>query len=395
MRIAIDGRTIEPRRSGVGQYAEYLVKSLLEIDDRNEYFLFLTVPNDSFRFPNCTPILIEGYSRMVLNRVWENFLLPAQIRRYGIDLYFSPAFALPVLPRLSEAASLLPLPAGAQDLFNTRRRLHYTVTIHDVIGYLLPQYYTPKMRMWTHFFVPNAVALADTIIAVSGTTKRDLASLFPAAEAKTEVIYPWFNETYRPVTDEELLAGIRKKYSLPGRFILYLGTIEPRKNITGLATAYAALPASLQREVPLVIAGGGGWFTETIYSRIRNLETAGRISFIEYVPQEDLPALYTLASVFGFPSLYEGFGSPPLEAMACGAPVIASDISAMPEVLGEAAVYVSPYSTKQIAGALELLLTDGSLAGELRRRGIVQAGKYDRRKLAERTLEVLVKSAGR
>ncbi len=378
MKIAIDGRTIAPGRTGVGEYAERVVRSLLETDRTNHYYLFLAHPMGDLEAPNLTKILIEGYERMVLNRVWENILLPRFIRSYSIDLYFSPAYALPFLPRIGKYLGFLPLPAAAGSILNTRRRVKYAVTIHDVIGYLYPQYFTPKMRMWTRLFVSTAVSLADRILTDSESTKRDLLKLYRRLdERRVTVLFPPLNSAYVPVTDARLLARVRDRYKLPGRFILYLGTIEPRKNVLGLAKAYASLPAEVQAEVGLVIGGAKGWYADSIIKELTGLGTSVRTKLLGYVDAADLPALYSLADLFVFPSYYEGFGLPPLEAMACGTPVIVSDRSSLREVAGEAALYVDPDNVAQIAREMARALGDNALRSELRLRGLERAKQFE------------------
>jgi glycosyltransferase involved in cell wall biosynthesis len=388
MRIAIDGRTIQPRRSGVGQYAEFLVRSLLKIDRENNYILFLAKPNDTLEAPNLTKILIEGYERMILNRVWENLILPRYVQTYSIDLYFSPAFALPVLPRLGRCIRWLPLPWRIRRFCNADRKLKYVVTIHDLIAYIHPEYFTPKMRMWTKLFVPNALKLADKVIVVSDTTKRDLMKLFGVESEKVKVVWPWFDEKFHPVTDPESLAEVRERYSLPPKFILYLGTIEPRKNIVGLAEAYSLLPPHIQHEFSLVLAGGMGWYADTIVAQLQALHTHGSVTMVDYVEDRHLPALYSLASLFAFPSFYEGFGSPPLEAMSCGTPVITSNVSAIPDVVGDAALLVNPHDVREISAAMEKVLSDGDLQSTLRERGFERLKLFDQRKNAKDTLAV-------
>lgn len=382
MRIAIDGRTIAPGRTGVGEYAENVVRCLLEIDPANQYFLFLAHPMEDLQAPNLTKILIEGYERMVLNRVWENILLPRFTRRNAIDLYFSPAYALPFLPRFGKALRYVPLPAAARSLFNTRKSVKYVATIHDVIGYLYPQYFTPKMRMWTKLFVSTAASLADRILADSETTRRDLLKLYPRLdERRVTVVYPPLNPCYARVSDRARLEGVRSKYGLTRAFVLYLGTIEPRKNVLGLAQAYDSLPEGTKSSVDLIIGGAKGWYAETIVQAIGQMSSAGRIRFTGYVDKEDLAPLYSMAEIFVFPSHYEGFGLPPLEAMACGCPVIVSERASLREVTADAALYIDPDNVSDISREMERLLNDAALRKELSSRGMERAKEFEWKKI--------------
>jgi glycosyltransferase involved in cell wall biosynthesis len=376
MRIAIDGRTITAQRTGVGEYSERLVRHLLQIDSKNEYFLFLIEPHDTLAAPNLTKVYIPGYNRMGLNRWWENILLPRFLQRQAIDIYFSPAFTLPLLPRLGKHLGFLHLPRRLSYVFNINQKVKYVVTVHDVIAFLFPEYFTLKMRVWTKLFVKNAVRLADTIITVSETTKRDLITLLNADPARIVPIHAWLDPKYAPVTDPVVLNNVRTRYNLPNTFILYVGTIEPRKNIAGIVRAHALLPAALQKEYPLIIGGGKGWYAQQIIDEIHSAETERHVEMIGYIAHEDLAALYSLASVLVFPSFYEGFGSPPLEAMACGTPAIVSDIPSLREAINGAAILVNPNDTSQIAEAIERVLTDKQLASSLRERGLERAKDF-------------------
>jgi glycosyltransferase involved in cell wall biosynthesis len=387
MRIAIDGRTIKSTATGVGQYAENLVRSLLKIDHENHYVLFLIEPNDEIEAQNLTKILVTGYERMVLNRWWENLILPQYIQAHHIDLYFSPAYALPYLPRFAPLGAVMP-GKRIRQLLNIQPKARYVVTIHDLISYIHPEFFTPKMRMWQKFFVPNALKVADMIIADSETTKQDITRLFDTDPTRIEVIWPWFDTKYQQVADENLLREVRSAYGLPDKFILCLGTVEPRKNIAGLARAYSMLPAHLQKEYRLVLGGALGWYADSIMNEVRSINTHGSIIHLDYVEHRHMPALYTLASCLAFPSFYEGFGLPLVEAMACGAPILTSNISAIPDVVGDAALLVDPWDTTGIARALEQILTDRRLQDTLRARGFERMKLFDWRRNTERTLSV-------
>ncbi|MBI3189636.1 MAG: glycosyltransferase family 4 protein [Ignavibacteriales bacterium] len=388
MRIAIDGRVIIGRTTGIGQYAEHLVRSLLKIDQKNHYILFLIEPNEQIQAPNLTKVNIKGYERMVLNRWWENFLLPQHIEEHYADIYFSPAYALPFLPQFGKFVKHLPLPHSVKRLFNVHRSLKYVVTIHDLISFIHPEYFTPKMRMWQHFFIPNAVKISDKIIADSETTKEDILKFFRVEKEKINVIAPWFDEKYKPVHDEQILKEVRQRYSIPDKFILYLGTIEPRKNVVGLVKAYAMLPKFLQQEYTLAIGGGLGWYADRILSEIKHAKTEGNVLLLDYVEHKHLPALYTLANLFVFPSFYEGFGLPPLEAMSCGTPVITSNNSSLPGVVGDAALLVDASSTEEIFQAMMKILTTPSLCTELKAMSLERAKQFNWKIHAEQTLAV-------
>lgn len=389
MRIAIDGRTIVPTRSGVGIYTEQIVRSLLRLDDRHEYLLFHVADVSWLEAPNLTRIRIEGYDRMIANRWWENILLPGHLARHGIDVYFSPGFVLPTLPRLRPLAAHLPLPRHVGALFNSRRAVRYVVTIHDVIAAIHPEAFTPKMRMWQAIFNRNAAAVADAIIAVSESSKRDFERLYRPRTRQISAVPNSVDERFARVTDIATLDRVTRRYSLPDSFVLYVGTVEPRKNLVGLARAYARLPEAMRRRHPLVICGALGWHVDSILGDIDALQLSDTVKFIGFADHEDLPALYSLATIFAYPSLYEGFGYPPLEAMACGVPVITSNTSSLPEVVGDAAILVDPRDHVALADHLEHLLGDPALQATLGARGRDRAGQFRWDVTARRTLSVL------
>jgi glycosyltransferase involved in cell wall biosynthesis len=372
MRIAIDGRTIVHGRSGVGAYAHRIVRGLLRRDAHNEYFLFLAAEQPDLDAPNLRKFVIERSDRMVRNRWWENVQLPGYLSRYGIDVYFSPAYALPVLPRVYR-----------------RQPTRFVVTIHDVISDILPEAFTFRMRLWQALFNRNAVALADRIIVDSESTKRDLVRLYGPTRQPVCVVPLSVDEDYRPETDSNVLDRVRTRYSLPDSFILFLGTVEPRKNVTGLARAYRRLPEELRRRFPLVICGAIGWHADAILSELNALDIHDSIRFVGFAEHEDLPALYSLASVFVYPSLYEGFGYPPLEAMACGVPVITSNTSSLPEVVGDAGLMVNPRDDGELTEKIQYVLEDATARATLSRKGIERARRFRWESTADETLAIL------
>lgn len=390
MRIAIDGRTIVHGRSGVGTYAARTVRSLLRIDPNNEYVLFLAKPNQELDALNLKRIVIEGYERMVLNRWWENILLPRYMEDYGIDVYFSPAFALPILPRFKKIFRFLPVPLKWKVFANAgSKQVKYVVTIHDVISAILPKTFTPKMRMWQFIFNTNAARVADRIITDSESTKRDFMRLYGATRNNISVVHLSVDEEFTKVKDKKLLQTVRRRYDLPKEFILFVGTIEPRKNVICLAQAYSLLPKSLRKRYPLVISGAMGWYANNIVSEMGKLGLADSLQMIGYVDHEHLPSLYSLASLFVYPSLYEGFGYPPLEAMSCGVPVITSNTSSLPEVIGDAGIMINPIDYVSLANEMQRVLENPRLQANMRRKGYQRARMFSWEKTAAETLAIL------
>jgi glycosyltransferase involved in cell wall biosynthesis len=246
----------------------------------------------------------------------------------------------------------------------------------DVIGFVRPETFTPKMRLWQHIFVANAVRIADAIITISESTKRDILRLFPYDGERIHVTPLSVDQKFRPTHSKPETARVRAKYSLPRQFILYVGTIEPRKNVSGTAKAYSMLPAELRKKYPLIIAGSKGWYAESILEEIRTLGISDDIRLTGFVDDRDLPTLMAMAELFVFPSLYEGFGYPVLEAMASGVPVITSTSSSLPEVIGDAGILVAPDDLKGISNAMMKILHSPRFRNSLRNKGLKRAKQF-------------------
>lgn len=389
MRVAIDGRTIVHGRSGVGNYANQIVRALLRLDTQNEYVLFVVTDLPSLEAPNLRKVNVEGYDQMFRNRWWENVLLPGFLAQHGVDVYFSPGFTLPLLPRFRSVVAPLPLPDRWKRLFNVKKATRYVVAIHDVIAAVRPETFTPRMRMWQNLFNRNAAAIADGIIVGSESTRRDFMRIFRPSCPSISVVPYYVEERFSRVTDPAVLQRVRLRYSLPERFVLFLGTIEPRKNLTALVRAYAVLPPDVRKQFPLVVCGATGWYSEPILEEIGAPAVSDCIRMIGFAEHEDLPALYSLATLFVYPSLYEGFGYPPLEAMACGVPVIASNTSSLPEVVGDAAITVDPFDEASLAEQVRLVLGSPQLQASLAAKGLERAKQFRWDRTARQTLAIL------
>jgi len=373
MHIAIDGRTIVRNRTGVGYYAERLVHALLQLDQKNTYTLFLLEDDPGIAGPNLRKIMVTRYAGMGPNRFWENFVLPRYLKTNRVDIYFCPAYVLPLL-RLGRGRS--------------KSRTRIVVTLHDLVGFIYPETFTLKMRLWQRLFVGNAVRVADRILADSEATKKDILRFYDLEPKLINVIYPPLGEQFRPVTDPEIIEGIRKAHNLPDKFILYVGTLEPRKNVGGLARAYARLPKELRDQYALILAGAPGWYSADIMKEIESLGMSDRIRITGYVDRRSLEGLYSMASVFAYLSVYEGFGSPPLEAMACGTPVLASNASSLPEAVGNAGILVDPNDIDEVAVQLTTLLTDDSVRMKLSQAGLRWAQQFSALDIAREVLTI-------
>ncbi|MGA2572547.1 MAG: glycosyltransferase family 1 protein [Terracidiphilus sp.] len=238
--------------------------------------------------------------------------------------------------------------------------------------------------------VPRSIKRAARILAVSEHTKADIIKYYDIPADKISVIYNAVDHSeYYPRPAKEVSA-VRSKYKLPAKYILFTGTIEPRKNVEGILGAYAALDEQVKKDHGLVLAGGKGWNDEPIRQAIDKLKSAGeKIICTGYVPDEDLPALFSGASLFVYPSFYEGFGIPPLEAMACGVPVITADNSSLPEVVGDAVIMIKAENIAAITQSISKVLNDSQLANSLRQKGLEQAKKFSWEKSAQTLITLL------
>jgi glycosyltransferase involved in cell wall biosynthesis len=262
-------------------------------------------------------------------------------------------------------------------------------TLHDVAYLLFPQYHLLQNRLYLTLMMPRFLARADRVIAVSEATRRDALRFYRLNPGKVVVIPEGVEPRFRPEPDPARLAAVRQKYALPERFILCVGTLEPRKHLPTLLEAYAALRPH-HPQLGLVLAGGKGWLYQSFFERLQSLglETQTRVTLTGYVPDDDLPALINCAEVFAFPSVFEGFGLPPLEAMACGVPVVCSNASSLPEVVSDAGISLPPADPRAWAEALDRLLTDPVLHADLRTRGLARACQFTWEAAAQRTVEI-------
>ncbi len=365
MRIGIDIRCLmNDRYSGVSWYAYNLLKNLFESDRDNRYVLFYNsskrVVLPEFNYDN---VKYSGYRypNKLLNLSLNFFSYPRIDKLIGgVDLFF--------VPNLHFIA--------------WSDKCKRILTVHDLSFLRFPEFFTAKMRLWHKLIIKkNILGQADLIIADSLSTKNDLRELLNLPEEKIKVVYLGVDQRYFVPVAAQQLAAIREKYSLPDKFILSLGTLEPRKNLAGIIAAYE--PLALEAE--LVIAGGRGW-----KNKLNNDVSPDhkKIRFIGYVAEEDKPALYQMASVLVYPSFYEGFGLPLLEAMASGCPVIAGSNSSQVEVVGNAGLLVDPSSISEIKNAIIAILENPDWRNQLAENGKKQAAKFSWIRTARETLEI-------
>ena len=373
MRIGIDYTAAVRQRAGIGRYTRNLVRALVEIDVTNRYLLFVADPGSKSKdegWPANFQLRGVPVSDRWLHILWQRMRipLPIQLVTGKLDLFHSPDF---VLPPVGSAPAL--------------------VTVHDLSFLRMPECFVPGFAAYLRTAVSRAVRRAAHVLADSKSTRRDLVELLGVEETRVTVLYPGVEPRFRPVNDAEELARVRETYRLPAQFVLGLGTLQPRKNFAVLVAAYAKAvrtsPAEC-RDLDLVIVGEKGWMFDDILSEASTTGVRERVHLVGFVADEHLPALYSLASVFAFPSLYEGFGLPVLEAMACGVPVIAANNSSLPEVAGEAAVLFDARDESALAQSLIRLQSDVGLRERLIAAGQLQAGGFSWRRAAGELLKL-------
>ncbi|MCX6030228.1 MAG: glycosyltransferase family 1 protein [Chloroflexi bacterium] len=349
MRIALDTQSTLGRKTGIGIYTTQLLPALRQIAPQHDY-----VELDWGHDPTM---------RLDRRLRWQQWVLPRQAHAAHADLLHVPGF---------DAPRCTPCPV--------------VLTVHDLIGMLFPQNLPPVSRFYWSRWLPWSVRWASRVIADSEHTRRDIVRLMRIPAERIAVIPLGVQPAFRPIHDATLLAALRQKYGLPTQIILYVGTLEPRKGLEMLVDAYAALASEIAHD--LVIAGKRGWYTEGLFRQVVQLGLERRVHFTDYVPDEDLPGLLNLADVFVFPSRYEGFGLPPLEAMACGVPVISSDAASLPEVVGDAGLLFPSGDSTALAAALRRTLTDCDLRVRLQAQGQARARQFTWEATAQRTLHV-------
>jgi glycosyltransferase involved in cell wall biosynthesis len=370
MHIAINAHLLAHtrnfRRAGVSNYTEQLLRHLGHVDQANRYTIFTTrgMRQASLGLPRnfqVRPSLLPTINPRV--RVpWEQLIAPILLRLHGVDIYHGVLNVMPLA---------CPVPG--------------VVTIHDLSPFLFPQTFRRVNRTYTRWAIRVACRRAAQLIAVSEFTKQEIVRWLHVAPERISVTHNGVGARFAP-PDPQALEAFRRRAGLPERFILFLGTLEPRKNLPTLLEAYAGIAA--EADVPLIIGGGKGWLYDPVFAKVEALQLGGRVRFAGFIDDDDLPLWYAAATVFTLPSLYEGFGIPLLEAMACGTPVVASSSSSLPEVVGDAGLIVSPTDPEALGRALLQLLNDGDLRAELRERGLRRARLFSWADMAERTLDV-------
>jgi glycosyltransferase involved in cell wall biosynthesis len=386
MRVGIDYTAAVRQGGGIGRYTRELVTALLALVGQDtilphQYVIFAAtggLPTGSWGLEaerlrassihhpaSSVQFRTLSLSDDWLARLWHRLRLPIPVETITgpLDVFYSPDFVLPP----------------------TRRATRTLLTIHDLSFLHYPDHFVPKLVRYLSQVVPRSIARADRVLVDSQATRADLIAHWGTVPEKVEVLYGGVDARFCPKPEPGAAERIRARYSLDERpYVLSVGTVQPRKNYVRLIQAFA----SLKTEAQLLIAGGRGWLYQEILAQAE--KHADRVRILGFVDDVDLPALYRNAALFAFPSLYEGFGFPVLEAMACGVPVVCSNASSLLEVAGEAALLVDPHDTSGLAEAIARMLEDADLRREMIAKGLAQAARFTWEQAARQLLDALV-----
>lgn len=366
MRIAFDATAIPANRAGAGIYIFNLVQALAKIDTVNQYHVYAK-PDHIAEFGIVQPnfhFVSMPHTSTLRRLAWEQTVLPREIKRHHIDVLHSPHYTMPFQP-------------GCKSI----------VTFCDMIFVLFPHMHNHVRRIFFQRMMRRSAERADMLIAISESTRGDVLRYKHLPPERVISIPLAASDAFRRMPASESQVACARYNLTPGRFILYVGVLEPRKNVPLLMEAYARIAAEYP-DVPLVIAGKKGWMYEEIFRQVTLLGITERVRFLGYVPEDDLIGLYNAARVFVYPSRYEGFGLPVLEAMQCGVPVITCNVSSLPEVAGDAALLVEPDDVVGLADSLGRVMDNDSLAHNLSARGIERARQFSWQRCAHETLLV-------
>jgi len=365
MRIGVDLSAIQSTKSGVDWYTHRVIQEMLDLLAPDEQICLFSNRETGFESEAAVrPNVSVFRSSFTYQEPWRQFVLPLLLRQHRIDVCFFTNFVLSV-------AASCPM----------------VLTIHDLSFRLFPRTHSLRNVIWARSLVPVSTRRSSHIIAVSNNTKLDLVRVMNVPSNKVTVVHEGAPDEFNPkptADDEEAMAH----YGLIKPYVLFVGTLEPRKNLNFLIRSFDQV-AKTRPDVHLVLSGRRGWMAQAIFDELERRDLLGRVHITGYVRERYLPALYRQASAFVYPSLYEGFGLPPLEAMSSGTPVIVSRSSSLPEVVGDAGLYVNPLDTAELAKAMESILSDPELAASLREKGLHRATQFSWKKAAQQTLEIL------
>ena len=363
MRIGIDARMV--KKTGIGEYLKNLIIELSKIDKKNRYIIFLNrkdLEDCKIKQPNFEIEIVKS-AVFTLTEQIEMFF---KVHSRKLDIFHSPHFVVPILCSCKTM-----------------------VTIHDLILNLFPnEIGSRRARIYYNFMMASALKKANKIITVSNNTKKDITDFFEVPQEKIKVIYEAASSQYRPIIGRELIREINQKFNIAQEFLLYVGLKKPHKNLIRLIKSFEILRKKRKVDVKLVIVGKMDPRYTEIACLVGKLGLEKEVIFTGYISNDDLILLYNAARAFVFPSLYEGFGLPPLESMACGVPVVSSNAGSLVEVLGDAALVFNPLDINDMADKMYQIISDEGLREEIIEKGLKRVKKFSWEKCAEETLRV-------
>lgn len=370
MRIAIS-LVMDAAKSGGWQMMNNIINVLKKIDKKNEYIFYVenTYNNDLGSLPNNFHIVRTSINANLplLNILWHTFILPVRIMKDKVDILHLPSHSLSLLFKVKPTI----------------------LTIHDLTEYRLKNHYSKSRILYRKVMLPISSKLADKIITISEYTKEEIIRIFKIRPQKILVVYDAANSRYKPIDKAQCKEFLRKKYKIGFPFILYVGQIQhPNKNIVRLLRAFSKIKSDFRVTHKLVLVGKSHSSANIVYQTVDELHLNKDVFFTGYIPDEDLPYFYNAASLFVYPSLYEGFGIPVTEAMACGCPVIASDTSSLPEVAGDAGILIDPNNIDEIAKAIIEVLNNSIKREEMIQKGFKQIKKFSWEDSAKKYIEI-------
>ncbi len=370
MKILIDFSQIPLEKVGVGVYASNLLAKISQLDQKNNYYVLMQDDEDlasaiknnkNFKI---IKVKSQFFRKFILRCFLEHIYIPYLAIKYKITLIHSLHYSFPVLAFTKKV-----------------------VTVHDLTFFKFPESHTFIKRHYFRSFIYLAAFFADKIITDSNSTSMDFLQRFKINSQRIKTIYLGKDELFKPNLDESKIEAVKSKYNITKDYFLFLGTIEPRKNIKNLILAFDKLLKE-NNNYQLVIAGKKGWDYEGIFSLVEELHLGSKVIFTGFIDEKDKPYLICGAKIFIYPSIYEGFGIPVLEALACGVPTITSNISSLPEVAGNAAMLINPLNMEELYSSIKKLLNDDGIYTQLRHHSIEQARKFSWEKTAQETIGV-------
>ncbi|MBE6048390.1 MAG: glycosyltransferase family 4 protein [Clostridium sp.] len=364
MRIGIDGRAAKwYRGTGIGTYTHQLISNLNLIDSKNEYLIFLP-ENSSLNNLNSN-FEIKSVNHTPNDNFWEEVSVPNILDDSKIDIYHVPQNGV-----------------GLSENINCVK----VITLHDIIPLKMPETVSDRYLNIFNNVLPNLIPKCEGIITVSQYSKDDIANEFNFPKEKIYVTHLAAEKIYKPLNKSICKKIIKKKYSISDNFILYVGGFSPRKNIIGLIESFSLLSANTRKNLKLVITGKKGFSYSKYKNRAETLNISENVIFTDFIPLEDMPIFYNSAELLVYPSFYEGFGLPPLEAMACGTPVIASNVTSLPEVCNDSALLVNPNDIYELSNCMSNVLNDEHLMKNMIKNGLTRSSDFSWRKTALNTV---------